>query len=104
MEARKWKPGESGNPGGRPKKKPLTELYEQILEDPKAVREMRKAIVKTLAAGKIAMVLQLKEMAQRVEGRVGPTVEAEVSLPGGVGGSEVAAQGTKIAIRFVGEE
>ena len=33
MEARKWRPGQSGNPGGRPKKTKLTDAYRQILEE-----------------------------------------------------------------------
>ena len=35
-----FRPGQSGNPGGRPKKKPITEIYEEILEDP----ELRDAV------------------------------------------------------------
>jgi hypothetical protein len=27
-----WKPGESGNPTGRPKKRQLTECYEAVIE------------------------------------------------------------------------
>src|SRR5437867_7249017 len=33
MEAKKYKPGQSGNPGGRPKKTKLTEAYRQLLEE-----------------------------------------------------------------------
>ena len=32
MEANKWKPGQSGNPTGRPKKRQLTECYEALSE------------------------------------------------------------------------
>ena len=35
MEANKWKPGcPSPNPTGRPKRKPITEAYEAIINDP----------------------------------------------------------------------
>lgn len=29
-----WKPGESGNPGGRPKKRPITDEYFQLADQP----------------------------------------------------------------------
>jgi len=80
MEAAKWKPGQSGNPNGRPKKKPVTDLYEEILNDPEAIAELRNAIRSSLRSGKMAMVLQLKEMAERVEGKVSQPVEVEGSL------------------------
>src|SRR5262245_60822112 len=40
-----WQSGQSGNPGGRPKKKPITELYEQLLNDGATVRAIRAAIL-----------------------------------------------------------
>ena len=77
-----WKPGQSGNPGGRPKKKPLTEAYNLILK-----RRVPKDVLAKLAlrghptyAQVIAMALAREaikgkvhaaaEMADRVEGRV----------------------------------
>lgn len=76
-------PGQTGNPGGRPKKKPITDLYEDILDDPIAMALLRKAVVKSLKGGNMAMVLQLKEMADRTEGKVTQPIEADitVSLP-----------------------
>jgi hypothetical protein len=79
-EPYKWKPGQSGNPGGRPKKKPVTELYEQILNDPANMELVEKAIVKALIKGNMAMVLQLKEMTDRVEGKVTQPIEADVTV------------------------
>ena len=29
-----WKPGQSGNPGGRPKKRPITDCYDALLDKP----------------------------------------------------------------------
>jgi hypothetical protein len=34
MENAKWKPGQSGNPGGRPKKKPVTDYLIDQLDQP----------------------------------------------------------------------
>lgn len=72
--------GVSGNPGGRPKKKPLTALYEEILADASVTPVVRKSIIKALRKGGMAMVLQLKEMAERVEGKVTQPVEVEVNV------------------------
>jgi hypothetical protein len=73
-------PGQSGNLSGRPKKKPVTELYEQILSDPANLALVEKAIVKALSRGQMAMVLQLKEMTDRVEGKVTQPIEADVTV------------------------
>lgn len=79
-EPYKWQPGQSGNPGGRPKKKPITELYEEILNDPEQIAILRTSIVKALSKGQMAMVLQLKEMTDRVEGKVTQPIEADVTV------------------------
>ena len=75
-----FKPGQSGNPGGRPKKKPLTELYERILADPKNLAAIEKAVVKALSNGSMAMVLLLREITDRVEGKVTQPVEADITV------------------------
>ena len=75
-----WQPGQSGNPGGRPKRKPITELYEQILADPEAVEELRSAIRKAIKTGQMAMVLQLREMTDRVEGKVTQPIQADLTV------------------------
>lgn len=80
MEERKWKPGESGNPGGRPKKKPITELYEKMLSDPDFTDLIKGAITRAVRKGNMAMVLQVKEMTDRVEGKVSQPIEADVSV------------------------
>src|ERR1700733_7089379 len=80
MESRKWKPGQSGNAGGRPKKKPITEMYERILNSPENIAAIEKATVAALRKGNMAMVLQLREMADRTEGKVTLPIEADVSV------------------------
>jgi hypothetical protein len=77
-----WKPGQSGNPGGRPKKKPLTDAYAHVL-----ARRVPQEIIRKLGlrghptyAEVIAMSLAREaikgkvnaaaEMADRVEGRI----------------------------------
>jgi len=79
-EPHKFKPGVSGNPGGRPKKKAITEMYERILNDPIHIAAIEAATVKALRNGNMAMVLQLKEMADRTEGKVTLPIEHDVTV------------------------
>lgn len=77
---RPFPPGVSGNPGGRPKKKPITEMYERIMDDPDAMAALQKSVLSALKRGNMAMVLQLKEMTDRVEGKVTQPIEADVTV------------------------
>jgi len=55
----------------------MTEIYEEILDDPE-VRQQVKEAIKNCAMGKkttMAAVIQWGEMAQRVEGKVTQPVE-----------------------------
>src|ERR1019366_1828064 len=76
-KATRWQPGQSGNAGGRPKSKPITEAYNRIGEltpeefglfKPKNVFEM-KAIEMLLANGK-NLVPAVREITNRIEGSV----------------------------------
>lgn len=67
-----FKPGQSGNPSGRPKKKPITELLEQIANDPKAMAKIKAALIEHLIRGDIPTV---NLMADRLEGKVTQTLE-----------------------------
>ena len=80
MIEKQWKPGQTGNPGGRPAKKPITEMYERILSDPKAVAQIEKALKSALSKGQMAMVLQLREMTDRIEGKVTQPITADVTV------------------------
>jgi hypothetical protein len=73
-----WPKGRSGNPGGRPTAKPITELYEQLLNDAATIKVIRAAIIKTIK-GKTAVVPLLREMADRLEGKVTQPVVANVT-------------------------
>jgi Family of unknown function (DUF5681) len=76
---RPWRPGQSGNPGGRPKKKPVTELYEQLLNDTFTLEAIRAAILNTIKSNKTTLVPLLREMADRVEGKVCQSIEASIT-------------------------
>jgi len=71
-----WKPGQSGNPNGRPRKKPLTEELEKLLSeiDPKdkKKRTYAKRLVVAIADEVIKKgnVAAFTEIADRIEGKV----------------------------------
>ena len=67
---RPWRPGQRGNPGGRPKKKPVTELYEQLLNDTDTIEAIRATMLRTIRGSKTNLVPLLREMADRVEGKM----------------------------------
>jgi hypothetical protein len=71
--------GQSGNPGGRPKKRPITEIYEEILADPKCRADLKKQIIETISSRGMAGVLERREMKESVEGKVVQQVAMEVS-------------------------
>jgi hypothetical protein len=62
-----WKPGQSGNPGGRPKRKPLTDTLLEVLEDPKECEALVRVWLKRAQKGSVT---HLREILDRVEGRV----------------------------------
>lgn len=73
-----WKPGQSGNPSGRPRKPRITKIYERILakaQNRKEIEEMIFATITDPDGSRMAAVLLLKEMAERTEGKIMQPVE-----------------------------
>ena len=87
FKEQKWKPGQSGNPGGRPKKNPITECYRAHLEEPlpHALRislKLPKGTTWTDALTMAQLLLAIKgntqaakEITDRVEGKVAQQAE-----------------------------
>lgn len=80
-EAHRFKPGAEwrGNAGGRPKRKHFTEMYEKILNDPEKQKAIAHQIFKTMSTKGMAGVLERREAAERVEGKVADTVDLNVT-------------------------
>jgi Family of unknown function (DUF5681) len=91
----RWKKGQSGNPGGRPKKKPLSDAYRKSLSlviTPEMAKEMRlpagiagMTIADVIAMGQAMAAIKgstiaAREIADRIEGRV--DVSEEERNPG----------------------
>jgi hypothetical protein len=75
-----WKPGQSGNPGGRPKGKLIDEALEELLLGNDS--ELALAIAKKLLArAKAGEVKAIQLVAERVQGK--PKRQIELSGPDG---------------------
>jgi hypothetical protein len=74
----RWKPGQSGNPGGRPKGQSITASLRALLEKEhngkRIVELLAERIMKEALAGKF---LFAKEVIDRADGRVSDKVEVE---------------------------
>lgn len=83
-EPYKWKPGQSGNPGGRPKKTLLTEAMEELLEeklqDPEARKQFKEAMWAKLLSGKVVGSMTLDTVLERTEGKIAQPVKMEGNL------------------------
>jgi hypothetical protein len=84
-----WKPGQSGNPGGRPKRQPLTEAFLELMDQPypqdRNGRTYAEAIVRTLATKAARGDVRAAQLVmERIEGRVPIAALAESSGPVGL--------------------
>jgi hypothetical protein len=79
-----FKPGESGNPGGRPKiteeDRVISRIYKKILADPENQANIEASILKMITGGRMVAQLTLKEMAERTEGKITQPVEVEGTM------------------------
>jgi hypothetical protein len=77
-KATQFKPGVSGNPDGRPKKKPLTEALERLLSKyPAEADTVARAMVRRMKKGSVT---HFREVADRVEGRVAEVHDVEIKI------------------------
>lgn len=68
------------NKGGRPKKLHITKIYERILRNPANRKEIEEIVLKLLRSGRMVSQLQLKEMAERTEGKVTQPIEGDLTI------------------------
>lgn len=87
-EATQWKPGQSGNPGGRPKSAPLAEACRELLNSPKPGDRLHRTYAQIIAAKLAAKAMRgdvesARELANRAEGKARQALDiaSEVSTP-----------------------
>lgn len=74
-----WKPGQSGNPGGRPKGSGVTDRLRKILAEGDNGKDVAGALVKAaLKAAEKGDFRFWKEIVDRVDGPVKQRIEAEI--------------------------
>jgi hypothetical protein len=73
-------PGQSGNPAGKPKRKPITDLFDELMSDPELVAQFKTAIANSIKKGGMAGVMYMKEAADRLEGKVTQPIEADITM------------------------
>jgi hypothetical protein len=73
-----WKPGQSGNPGGRPKGRSVTALLRELLDQEhnqkKLAELLAERLLKEALTGKLG---HIKEVLDRTEGKVADRVQIE---------------------------
>jgi len=74
-----WPKGVSGNPGGRPRKPVLTEIYQEVFDDPECREKIKQQIIKTMSTPGMAGVLERREAGERTEGKVVAVVDMNVT-------------------------
>src|SRR5215471_15193087 len=79
-KATQFKAGQpSANPGGRPRKRPITSALEKLLDDSKAEGIAQALITLASSDGKHA-VAAAREIMDRLEGKVSFPIEAKLDL------------------------
>ncbi len=65
-KATQFKPGQSGNPGGRPKETPITDALRAALSDPSELEKFIRAVLKKANKGDVKA---FQAVSDRVEGK-----------------------------------
>jgi hypothetical protein len=76
---KKFKPGQSGNPSGRPKKSLLAKSLEKISNDKDYVPQFIKAVKARMLQPGVAGVLETREFMDRTHGKVTDSLEMNVT-------------------------
>jgi Family of unknown function (DUF5681) len=81
-KAYRWKKGQSGNPGGRPKSKTLSDAYRNKLEEPVPNDPEERTWAELIAEAQVrdavrGNVQAAREIADRTEGRARQAIEFE---------------------------
>ncbi|MFZ3329966.1 MAG: DUF5681 domain-containing protein [Candidatus Acidiferrales bacterium] len=75
-----WQPGQTGNPGGRPKKKPITDRYHRIVET-ELPDDIRRALDLPRGAT-FGDAIALAQARQAIKGETGAAKEMREAIEG----------------------
>ena len=92
-----WKPGQSGNPGGRPKKRSISDELERLLDEeaPKSGGKLWAVVIAEalLRKARKGDVRAIAELANRIEGKPHQSLAVDVNAKMGL--AELIAAGRK---------
>ena len=78
-----FQPGQSGNPGGRPQAKPFKDALNEVIEDA-GEAGLKAAALALLARANSGDVASLKELPDRIDGKVPQVIGGDFDMPGHV--------------------
>jgi len=76
----RWKPGQSGNPAGRPKTKPFKEALQRIIEAA-GPQELDRVAAALFARAQTGDVAAIREVGDRMDGKVPQSIGGSDELP-----------------------
>jgi len=78
-EPNRWKPGQSGNPKGRPKDKPITAALRELMDrnDGEAIKALAAVALKNALKGDFRFA---KEILERVDGKVAEQLDLNADV------------------------
>jgi hypothetical protein len=77
LKEHQWKPGQSGNPGGRPKTKQVRDALQKLVNE-LGLEPAVRAIYTKAAEGDVAA---FREIADRLDGKVAQPIAGDDELP-----------------------
>lgn len=77
LEPHQWKPGQSGNPGGRPKTKQVRDALQKLVNELGLEPAVRAIYAKAINGD----VSAFREIADRLDGKVAQPVAGDDDLP-----------------------
>lgn len=95
-----WKPGQSGNPHGRPSKKPITLALEMELKaEPKRARRIARRLLDMAEAGDLPAI---KEVLDRTDGKAAQSLILDQTLI--IARGELIARAVELGNRVIDGE
>jgi hypothetical protein len=103
MEAHRWKPGQSGNPGGRPRKRPISDRYQERAEMP--LDEDLRILLKLPEGATYGDAVAIAQYRAAIKGRPDAAREIREAIEGKIPPAppNVPLEEINVRVEFVGK-